>query len=142
MHLAIEGGCIHKHSKNEMDCLSSCQQPSKSSTYATLMVHAIDWVLCTAQDPRQPHNDQAVITNTLAGCLAPFPSHISPAARELVLRMLQSQPEKRPSLEEIAVHPWLTQRLHLQTLFALEVRSQLSGKGLVIGDDSPTLQPS
>lgn len=75
-----------------------------------------------AQDPRRPQDDQTTIRNTLAGRMNPIPDRVSPTARHLILSLLQTDPAKRPLLEQISVHPFVTQRVRHQHVFAFEVR--------------------
>ncbi|TDH69888.1 hypothetical protein CCR75_006246 [Bremia lactucae] len=38
-----------------------------------------------------------------------FPSHVSPEARDLLLKILRHDPQQRLSLERVLEHPWITQ---------------------------------
>lgn len=42
-----------------------------------------------------------------------FPEHISEDARDLIQRILVLDPTKRLSLEQIKMHPWITENAHL-----------------------------
>ena len=77
------------------------------------------------QDSRRPHSDQQQVYNTLKGKLNPIPDRISGPAQELVLSMLQTDPSKRPSLEQIAKHPCITNLQSLDAAFQFEVQLKL-----------------
>ena len=64
--------------------------------------------------------------NTLKGKLNPIPDRISGPAQELVLSMLQTDPSKRPSLEQIATHSCVTSMQPLDAAFQFEVRKLVS----------------
>ena len=38
-----------------------------------------------------------------------FPASISPLARDFITRCLQTDPARRPSVNELKQHPWITQ---------------------------------
>lgn len=42
-------------------------------------------------------------------CKYTMPAHVSPDCHDLISRMLVRQPEKRATLQQIAVDPWLSQ---------------------------------
>lgn len=81
-----------------------------------------DLTLMLLQDARRPHSDQQQVYNTLKGRLNPIPDRVSPAAQDLVLSMLQTDPARRPSLKQIAEHPCLTEMQPLDAALQFEVR--------------------
>jgi len=89
----------------------------------------------TVQDTRRPHNDQQQVYNTLKGRLNPLPDRISSGARHLILSMLQTDPARRPSLQEIAAHPCLVET-DMHEAFQYEVRLSIFS-AVTIRIDSP-----
>lgn len=59
------------------------------------------------EDPRQPQNVVATLQNIAAGRMRPLPSHISKDCKQLIASMLNQNPMKRITLQEISEHPWL-----------------------------------
>ncbi|KAH7170499.1 kinase-like domain-containing protein [Dactylonectria macrodidyma] len=55
-----------------------------------------------------PFEDSVVLTHRrIARCDMTVPSWVSPEATDLIKRLLVLDPEKRISLDQIAVHPWI-----------------------------------
>lgn len=52
-------------------------------------------------------NLPALVHKIMAGVIAPLPSTCSPDIRDLVMSMLQQDPTKRPSAEQLRLHPLL-----------------------------------
>lgn len=59
------------------------------------------------EDPRQPQNVVATLQNIAAGRMRSLPSHISKECKHLIASMLNQDPLKRITLQEISKHPWL-----------------------------------
>ena len=55
-----------------------------------------------------PFEDTMVMTHRrIARCEMTIPSFVSPEARDLIKKLLVLDPEKRLTLEEVEVHPWI-----------------------------------
>ncbi|XP_043544639.1 SNF-related serine/threonine-protein kinase isoform X2 [Chiloscyllium plagiosum] len=63
-------------------------------------------MLVCGQPPFQEANDSETLT-MIMDCKYTVPSHISKECKDLINRMLQRDPKRRASLEEIEDHPWL-----------------------------------
>ncbi|KAK5855367.1 hypothetical protein PBY51_005470 [Eleginops maclovinus] len=64
------------------------------------------FMLVCGQPPFQETNDSETLT-MIMDCKYTVPPHISHACRDLIARMLQRDPKKRATLEEIGAHEWL-----------------------------------
>ncbi|TDH04416.1 hypothetical protein EPR50_G00151370 [Perca flavescens] len=64
------------------------------------------FMLVCGQPPFQETNDSETLT-MIMDCKYTVPPHISHACRDLIARMLQRDPKKRATLEEIGAHKWL-----------------------------------
>ncbi|KAM9776960.1 SNF-related serine/threonine-protein kinase isoform 1-T2 [Syngnathus typhle] len=64
------------------------------------------FMLVCGQPPFQEANDSETLT-MIMDCKYTVPPHISEACRDLIGHMLQRDPKKRATLEEIENHPWL-----------------------------------
>ncbi|XP_048451732.1 SNF-related serine/threonine-protein kinase isoform X2 [Rhincodon typus] len=64
------------------------------------------FMLVCGQPPFQEANDSETLT-MIMDCKYTVPSHISKECKDLINRMLQRDPKRRASLEEIEDHPWL-----------------------------------
>ncbi|XP_075968896.1 SNF-related serine/threonine-protein kinase-like [Anarhichas minor] len=64
------------------------------------------FMLVCGQPPFQEANDSETLT-MIMDCKYTVPEHISHACRDLIARMLQRDPKKRATLEEIGAHEWL-----------------------------------
>lgn len=64
------------------------------------------FMLVCGQPPFQEANDSETLT-MIMDCKYNVPSHISSACRDLIGHMLQRDPKKRATLEEIESHNWL-----------------------------------
>lgn len=65
------------------------------------------FMLVCGQPPFQEANDSETLT-MIMDCKYTIPSHISPSCKRLIGRMLVREPEKRATLSEIAIDPWMT----------------------------------
>ncbi|XP_046893465.1 SNF-related serine/threonine-protein kinase isoform X2 [Hypomesus transpacificus] len=63
-------------------------------------------MLVCGQPPFQEANDSETLT-MIMDCKYTVPTHVSNACKDLIDRMLQRDPKRRASLEEIEGHPWL-----------------------------------
>ncbi|XP_072507181.1 SNF-related serine/threonine-protein kinase [Notamacropus eugenii] len=64
------------------------------------------FMLVCGQPPFQEANDSETLT-MIMDCRYTVPSHVSKECKDLITRMLQRDPKRRASLEEIETHPWL-----------------------------------
>ncbi|KAK6477233.1 SNF related kinase b [Huso huso] len=64
------------------------------------------YMLVCGQPPFQEANDSETLI-MIMDCRYTVPARISPECKDLISRMLQRDPLKRASLEEIESHPWL-----------------------------------
>ncbi|XP_067362847.1 SNF-related serine/threonine-protein kinase-like isoform X2 [Channa argus] len=64
------------------------------------------FMLVCGQPPFQEANDSETLT-MIMDCKYTVPPHISNACRDLIRHMLQRDPKKRATLEEIQAHEWL-----------------------------------
>ncbi|XP_053122080.1 SNF-related serine/threonine-protein kinase [Hemicordylus capensis] len=64
------------------------------------------YMLVCGQPPFQEANDSETLT-MIMDCKYTVPSHVSKECKDLITRMLQRDPKRRASLEEIENHPWL-----------------------------------
>ncbi|KAG5856803.1 hypothetical protein ANANG_G00011760 [Anguilla anguilla] len=64
------------------------------------------FMLVCGQPPFQEANDSETLT-MIMDCKYTAPPHVSGACRDLIDRMLQRDPKRRASLEEIETHAWL-----------------------------------
>uniref|UniRef100_A0A671LNB0 SNF-related serine/threonine-protein kinase n=1 Tax=Sinocyclocheilus anshuiensis TaxID=1608454 RepID=A0A671LNB0_9TELE len=64
------------------------------------------FMLVCGQPPFQEANDSETLT-MIMDCKYTVPAHISNACKDLINRMLQRDPKRRASLEEIESHTWL-----------------------------------
>ncbi|XP_059965763.1 SNF-related serine/threonine-protein kinase isoform X2 [Mesoplodon densirostris] len=64
------------------------------------------FMLVCGQPPFQEANDSETLT-MIMDCKYTVPSHVSKGCKDLITRMLQRDPKRRASLEEIENHPWL-----------------------------------
>ncbi|XP_042362841.1 SNF-related serine/threonine-protein kinase-like [Plectropomus leopardus] len=64
------------------------------------------FMLVCGQPPFQEANDSETLT-MIMDCKYTVPPHISHACRDLIAHMLQRDPKKRATLEEIGAHEWL-----------------------------------
>ncbi|XP_007250479.3 SNF-related serine/threonine-protein kinase [Astyanax mexicanus] len=64
------------------------------------------FMLVCGQPPFQEANDSETLT-MIMDCKYTVPTHVSNACKDLINRMLQRDPKRRASLEEIESHPWL-----------------------------------
>ncbi|XP_029299339.1 SNF-related serine/threonine-protein kinase [Cottoperca gobio] len=64
------------------------------------------FMLVCGQPPFQETNDSETLT-MIMDCKYTVPPHISHACRDLIANMLQRDPKKRATLEEIGAHEWL-----------------------------------
>ncbi|XP_059537201.1 SNF-related serine/threonine-protein kinase-like [Myotis daubentonii] len=64
------------------------------------------FMLVCGQPPFQEANDSETLTRIM-DCKYTVPSHVSKECKDLIARMLQRDPKRRASLEEIENHPWL-----------------------------------
>ncbi|KAK5911467.1 hypothetical protein CgunFtcFv8_005638 [Champsocephalus gunnari] len=64
------------------------------------------FMLVCGQPPFQETNDSETLT-MIMDCKYTVPPHISHACKDLIARMLQREPTKRATLEEIGAHEWL-----------------------------------
>ncbi|KAJ8288208.1 hypothetical protein COCON_G00008670 [Conger conger] len=64
------------------------------------------FMLVCGQPPFQEANDSETLT-MIMDCKYTAPHHVSGACRDLIDRMLQRDPKRRASLEEIESHAWL-----------------------------------
>lgn len=64
------------------------------------------FMLVCGQPPFQEANDSETLT-MIMDCKYTVPSHVSKECKDLITRMLQRDPKRRASLEEIEKHPWL-----------------------------------
>ncbi|XP_012375402.1 SNF-related serine/threonine-protein kinase isoform X2 [Dasypus novemcinctus] len=64
------------------------------------------FMLVCGQPPFQEANDSETLT-MIMDCKYTVPAHVSKECKDLITRMLQRDPKKRASLEEIESHPWL-----------------------------------
>ncbi|XP_062847510.1 SNF-related serine/threonine-protein kinase [Trichomycterus rosablanca] len=64
------------------------------------------FMLVCGQPPFQEANDSETLT-MIMDCKYTVPTHVSNACKDLIDRMLQRDPKRRASLEEIEGHPWL-----------------------------------
>ncbi|KAI3660918.1 hypothetical protein MP638_004694 [Amoeboaphelidium occidentale] len=59
-------------------------------------------------DPDNPNSSNVnLLYRYILNTELKFPAHVHPDAKHLVLRMLENDPEKRCSMDEIVTHPWL-----------------------------------
>nr|XP_008522694.1 PREDICTED: SNF-related serine/threonine-protein kinase [Equus przewalskii] len=74
------------------------------------------FMLVCGQPPFQEANDSETLTmimdckytvTMIMDCKYTVPSHVSKECKDLITRMLQRDPKRRASLEEIENHPWL-----------------------------------
>ncbi|XP_064410979.1 SNF-related serine/threonine-protein kinase isoform X2 [Latimeria chalumnae] len=63
-------------------------------------------MLVCGQPPFQEANDSETLT-MIMDCRYTVPTHVSRECKDLINRMLQRDPKRRASLEEIENHPWL-----------------------------------
>ncbi|XP_028607404.1 SNF-related serine/threonine-protein kinase isoform X2 [Podarcis muralis] len=63
-------------------------------------------MLVCGQPPFQEANDSETLT-MIMDCKYTVPSRVSKECKDLITRMLQRDPKRRASLEEIENHPWL-----------------------------------
>lgn len=64
------------------------------------------YMLVCGQAPFQEANDSETLT-MIMDCKYTIPVHVSEGCKRLIARMLIREPEKRATLEEIAMDPWL-----------------------------------
>ncbi|XP_063055747.1 SNF-related serine/threonine-protein kinase [Engraulis encrasicolus] len=64
------------------------------------------FMLVCGQPPFQEANDSETLT-MIMDCKYTVPTHVSNDCKDLINRMLQRDPKRRASLEEIEGHPWL-----------------------------------
>ncbi|XP_034553246.1 SNF-related serine/threonine-protein kinase [Notolabrus celidotus] len=64
------------------------------------------FMLVCGQPPFQEANDSETLT-MIMDCKYTVPAHVSSACKDLIDRMLQRDPKRRASLEEIETHAWL-----------------------------------
>ncbi|XP_070768414.1 SNF-related serine/threonine-protein kinase [Enoplosus armatus] len=64
------------------------------------------FMLVCGQPPFQEANDSETLT-MIMDCKYKVPAHVSSACKDLIDRMLQRDPKRRASLEEIESHAWL-----------------------------------
>ncbi|XP_076844607.1 SNF-related serine/threonine-protein kinase [Brachyhypopomus gauderio] len=64
------------------------------------------FMLVCGQPPFQEANDSETLT-MIMDCKYTVPTHVSKACKDLINRMLQRDPKRRASLEEIESHAWL-----------------------------------
>ncbi|XP_040044707.2 SNF-related serine/threonine-protein kinase [Gasterosteus aculeatus] len=64
------------------------------------------FMLVCGQPPFQEANDSETLT-MIMDCKYTVPAHVSRACTDLIARMLQRDPKKRATLEEIGAHGWL-----------------------------------
>uniref|UniRef100_A0A3P8VN58 SNF-related serine/threonine-protein kinase n=1 Tax=Cynoglossus semilaevis TaxID=244447 RepID=A0A3P8VN58_CYNSE len=64
------------------------------------------FMLVCGQPPFQEANDSETLT-MIMDCKYTVPAHVSIACKDLIDRMLQRDPKRRASLEEIETHTWL-----------------------------------
>ncbi|XP_048007835.1 SNF-related serine/threonine-protein kinase [Megalobrama amblycephala] len=64
------------------------------------------FMLVCGQPPFQEANDSETLT-MIMDCKYTVPAHVSNACKDLINRMLQRDPKRRASLEEIESHAWL-----------------------------------
>lgn len=64
------------------------------------------FMLVCGQPPFQEANDSETLT-MIMDCKYTVPAHVSSTCKDLIDRMLQRDPKRRASLEEIETHPWL-----------------------------------
>uniref|UniRef100_A0ACB8FU31 Uncharacterized protein n=1 Tax=Sphaerodactylus townsendi TaxID=933632 RepID=A0ACB8FU31_9SAUR len=64
------------------------------------------YMLVCGQPPFQEANDSETLT-MIMDCKYTVPSRVSKECKDLITRMLQRDPKRRASLEEIENHPWL-----------------------------------
>ncbi|KAJ8354197.1 hypothetical protein SKAU_G00217640 [Synaphobranchus kaupii] len=64
------------------------------------------FMLVCGQPPFQEANDSETLT-MIMDCKYTVPPHVSSACKDLINRMLQRDPKRRASLEEIETHAWL-----------------------------------
>ncbi|XP_072535765.1 SNF-related serine/threonine-protein kinase isoform X1 [Salminus brasiliensis] len=64
------------------------------------------FMLVCGQPPFQEANDSETLT-MIMDCKYTVPTHVSNACKDLINRMLQRDPKRRASLEEIESHAWL-----------------------------------
>ncbi|KAG9345053.1 hypothetical protein JZ751_009594, partial [Albula glossodonta] len=64
------------------------------------------FMLVCGQPPFQEANDSETLT-MIMDCKYTVPTHVSSACKDLIDRMLQRDPKRRASLEEIENHAWL-----------------------------------
>uniref|UniRef100_A0A667YBR3 Serine/threonine-protein kinase n=1 Tax=Myripristis murdjan TaxID=586833 RepID=A0A667YBR3_9TELE len=64
------------------------------------------YMLVCGVPPFQESNDSETLVMIL-DCRYSIPEHVSDECKDLIFRMLQRDPSRRASLEEIEAHPWL-----------------------------------
>lgn len=75
-------------------------------------VGCIAYVLLTLNFPFGPVNDPSALEARIRqGEMTPMPSHVSEAAKELCAWLLSPVPDDRPTLDEVAKHPFFTENL-------------------------------
>lgn len=66
------------------------------------------FMLVCGHPPFQEANDSETLT-MIMDCKYTVPAHLSDGCRQLIAKMLLRDPDKRATLQQIAVDPWLTQ---------------------------------
>lgn len=63
------------------------------------------------EDRTRPGNVTATLRRVREGRVNPFPKNVRETARDLVSRMIQTDPRRRARLEDVANHPWLREEV-------------------------------
>ncbi|CCU98761.1 unnamed protein product [Malassezia sympodialis ATCC 42132] len=89
--------------------------------------------------PFDDPNIQMLLGKVRSGKFA-MPNHLEPSVRDLISRMLQTDPQKRATMREICSHPWFTDngRLSSENPVSREV-SALSNEPVNLADIDPDI---
>jgi len=66
------------------------------------------------EDRTRPGNVTATLRRVREGRVNPFPKNVRETARDLVSRMIQTDPRRRARLEDVANHPWLREEVDFE----------------------------
>ncbi|GAA6099536.1 SNF-related serine/threonine-protein kinase [Tachysurus ichikawai] len=94
-------GCLQDSKTNLTIRISQCLNARDIWSLGVIL-----FMLVCGQPPFQEANDSETLT-MIMDCKYTVPAHVSNACKDLINRMLQRDPKRRASLEEIESHAWL-----------------------------------
>ncbi len=83
------------------------RQPYNPVAVDTWALGSILYALLCGSFPFQAKSFKEIFQRTTVGMVHPFPNFVSQSARDLVTRILNTRPDKRPTTAEVQSHPFL-----------------------------------